>query len=138
VQQGFDLDLGEERDQSSLEALRRHGEDPGDGGGVLWMPERCVAEQRMDSGEPGIAGPNTVPALLLQVIQKRRHQWCIEVVEVDGRGRLPNALLGEAEQQPPRVPIAGDGLGAGVALPDQSVGEEPLHGGGEHCHRWSP
>jgi hypothetical protein len=86
VQQGFDLDLGEERDQSSLEALRRHGEDPGDGGGMLWMPERRVAEQRMDSGEPGIAGPNAVPALPLEVVKERRHQGGVEVVEVDGRG----------------------------------------------------
>ena len=48
------------------------------------------------------------------------------------------AVGGEAEQQPERVAVAGDGVGAGPALPDESFGEERLQQRREGAHESAP
>ena len=44
------------------------------------------------------------------------------------------ALLSEAQQQPPGVPIGGHGVRAGVALAHEAFGEEGLEGRGQRAH----
>ena len=61
----------------------------------------------------------------------------VEVGDVEPARRLAGALLGEAQQQPQRVAVGGDGARAGLALGQQPVGEERLQGGGEQAHRGS-
>src|SRR5262249_17352314 len=62
----------------------------------------------------------------------------VEVGDVELAGVLAGALGGEAEQQPPGVAVAGDGVAAGAALADEPVGEERLQGGSERGHRGAP
>ena len=50
-------------------------------------------------------------------------------------GWVPVRCGGEAQQQPERVAVGGDGVRAGLALADQPVGEERLQGRGERGHR---
>ena len=47
-------------------------------------------------------------------------------------------LRGEAEQQPERVPVGGDGVGAGPPLADQPLGEERLQSGASERHELRP
>jgi hypothetical protein len=80
----------------------------------------------MDRGKSRVPGPGAAAALVLEVVQERCDKGCVEVVEVQHRGRGSGARGGEGQQHPPRVAVAGDGLRAGVALPGQPVGEERL------------
>ena len=50
------------------------------------------------------------------------------------RRRLAGSGLGEAEKQPPGVTIGGDGMGTGLSLADETLGEVGLEGGGERAH----
>lgn len=47
------------------------------------------------------------------------------------RGRLMQLLLGKFQQEPESVPVAGDGLRTGIALSQETVGEEGLEQRGE-------
>ena len=55
-EQRVDLGFGEERDERLVEALGRDRQDALDRGGVLGVPQRGVAEQRADRGQPRVAG----------------------------------------------------------------------------------
>ena len=52
-------------------------------------------------------------------------------------GGLPVRDCRKTQQQPDRVAVGGDGVRAGLALLEQSVGEERLQGGGDRGHRGS-
>jgi hypothetical protein len=47
---------------------------------------------------------------------------------------LAGVLVHERQQQFHAVAVGGDGAGTGLALQDQSVGEEPLQGGRDQRH----
>ena len=55
-----DLGVGEPGDGSALVAFGRDGEHALDGGGVFGVVQRGVAEQRVDGGEPPVAGADRV------------------------------------------------------------------------------
>ena len=55
-EQRVELGFGEERDERALVALGRDRQDALDRGGVLGVPQRGVAEQRADRGQPRVAG----------------------------------------------------------------------------------
>jgi hypothetical protein len=57
---------------------------------------------------------------------------------IEAAGSLAGAVLGEADQQPEGVPVGGDGVGAGVALAGEAVGEERLQRGGQSGHPCAP
>lgn len=78
----------------------------------------------------------------LEVVQERRDQRGVEIVDVEPGRRLPGVLLGEGQEQPERVAVRGDGAWAGLALGHEPVGEERLQGRGEAAHdvtacRWA-
>ena len=92
----------------------------------------------MDRGQPRVAGAHAVAALGLEVVEEAGDQRRVEIDDVQPRWWDPGALAGEAEQQPQRVAVGGDGVSTGVSLPDQPVGEERLQGRGERTHRSDP
>ena len=47
------------------------------------------------------------------------------------QGCLPVRFVRVAQHQPPGVTVGGDGIGAGMALVDQPLGEERFQGRGE-------
>jgi hypothetical protein len=136
-----DLVLGEVSDQGLVVAFGRDRQDPCDVGGVLGVTECGVAEQGVDRGEPGVAGPDAVAAAGFQVVQERADRLRVQVGDVQpGRG-LARALRREDGQHLERVAVGGDRVAAGLALQRQPVGEERLQGGGEGSHdspcRWA-
>jgi len=134
AEQGVDLGLGQVADQRPVEAFGRDRQDPGDAGGVVGMMQGGEPEQGVDRGQAGVAGADAVAAFAFEVIEEAADQRGVEVGDVQRRGCAAGELGGVAEQQPQRVAVGGDGVGAGVALADQPLGEERLQSGGERGH----
>ena len=109
--QRIDLVAGEVGDQVALEPLGRDRQHPLDGGGVLGVAQRGPGEQGPDRGEPVVAGPGAVAAVLFEVVQERGDQRGVQVGDVELAGVLAGAVGGEGQQQPPGVAVAGDGVG---------------------------
>jgi hypothetical protein len=68
------------------------------------------------------------------VVEERADERGVQVGEIQRGGSLAQPLVGEGQQKPKRVAVGADGVIAGLALPDESVGEERLQGGGEGGH----
>ena len=81
---------------------------------MFWVPERGVAAERVDRGEPGVAGPGTVATIMLEVVEERADQRRVEIIEVKLGWLFADLSCGELEQQPERVAVSGDRPGAGV------------------------
>src|SRR5580658_9145876 len=54
--------------------------------------------------------------LYLEIGEERADERCIQIGECQGRWGLPQPHLCEHEQQPERVPVGGDRVGANIAL----------------------
>ena len=85
----------------------------------------------MDRGKTGVAGPGSVAASGLKVVEEVQHDGGVEIGQLKRGGRFAGALLEEAEQQLERVAIAFHGACAGTTLGDQTPQEEVLHELGE-------
>src|SRR5260221_334843 len=83
-------------------------------------------------------GPGDVGGVLLMVGQEVCDERGVQVDEVELAGLVAGAAGGEAEQQPQGVAVGGDGVGAGVALADEPLGEVGLQGRGERAHACLP
>jgi hypothetical protein len=70
-----------------------------------------------------------------QVLQERRDELGVEVVQAQLAGGCAGAVVREGQQQPEGVPVGGDGVAAGLQLGDQPLGEEALEHGGKRGHR---
>jgi len=138
AKQRFDLVVGEVGDQRPVEPFGWDREHSGDAVGVLGVGQRREPEQRVDRGQSGVAGADAVAALLLEVVQERADHRRVQLVDVQPGGRDTGAGGDVTEQQPHRVAVGGDGVVAGVLLPDQPVGEERLQGRGEDAHHRTP
>jgi len=68
---------------------------------------------------------------MLEIVQERADQRCVEIFEIELGGLLADSLGGEAKQQPHRGAVGGDRVLAGVLLTDEPLGEERLQGGCE-------
>ena len=133
-EQGVHLDVAQERNDPTIEALGRDGEHPLDDPGVLGMAEGGEAEQGVHGCQPGVAGPHGVPPSLFEVVQERRDRRGVEVLERERFRSLLGFPFEEAEQEPEGVPIGADGVGARLALGHQPFGEECLECGGQRAH----
>jgi hypothetical protein len=120
------------------EAGGRDGQDLLDQVRVLGVAQRGVAEQRMDRGQPRVAGPRAVTAVTTQVFQEGPDEGGVEVVQAQVARLGAGALLGEAQQQSEGIPVGGDGVAADLPLGDQPFGEERLQDRGERGHRALP
>lgn len=69
----------------------------------------------------------------LEVVEERADELGVELAEVERAGRGAGAVAGEAEQQPPGVPVGQDGVRADPAL-GEPVGEEALQHRRERGH----
>ena len=121
-----------------LEAFGLDGQHPCDGRGVLGMAARREREQRVDGGKPVVPGGHAIVPVGFEVVQEVADQPGVEIAQVEVAGLGPGPLGAEGEQQPERVPVGGDGVGAGSELRREPLGEERLEGGGERRHRSAP
>ncbi len=69
-EQGIDFFVTKERDDRPLEALRRDREHTFNERCVLGVAQGGETEQRMDGGEPSVAGLRTVVSFSLQMIEE--------------------------------------------------------------------
>lgn len=130
--------LGEPADDVALVTLRRDREDPLNDGRVFGVPQRGVAEQRVDRSQTPVARARLVASFAFEVGEERSDQRRIEIADVQRGGLFAGLGRGEGQQQPVGVAIAGDGVRAGVALADEPVGEERLQHRRERGHDWLP
>jgi hypothetical protein len=127
--------LGEVGDGLAVGPFGRDGHDALDDGCVVEVAQCREAEQRVDRGQPGVAGADAVAAVVFEVVEERADQRRVEVGDLE-RGGLPAGLAGcEGQEQPERVAVGRDGVRAGSSLAGQVVGEERLDGGRERGHR---
>src|SRR5450631_4482172 len=80
-------------------------------------------------------GHAAVPPLVFEVLQELPDQGRVEIGEAEPAGRPPGLVLRERQQEPARVAVGADRVRAGLLLPGQPVGEEPLQDRGEVSHR---
>ncbi len=81
-----------------------------------------------------------VTACFLEVIEEVADEGCVQILEGQLRRGLPQPLFGESQEQAEGVPVSRDGVRAGSALPQETVGEEGLHQTGEvgvGTHGWT-
>ena len=133
-----DLVVAQVADLGAVVALGWDVQYPFDRSGVFGVTQCRVAEQRSDTSQPDVAGPDAVVPITLQVGQEVADQRSVDVGDVKVGCGLADAVLGEDEQQPQGVPVGGDGAGAGLPLGEQPVDKERLDGGREGSHRGSP
>ena len=111
-QQRVDLARGEEADLDSLGALGGDRENALDKFRVLGVAQRCEAEQRVNRGQPGIAGAHIVAAVVFEVGEKGSNEVGIENGEVKTRWRRTGPVSGECQQEPERIAVRRDGVRA--------------------------
>jgi hypothetical protein len=80
----------------------------------------------VDRSQADIATARTNAAALLQVVEERTDQRCVQIRQRKLRGGFVEPLLGIAQQQAEGVPVAGEGMGTGALLLHQPLGEERL------------
>lgn len=83
-----------------------------------------VAEQGVDRGE-AVVGPDLVSPFVFEMVQERGDQWRVDLGDVQRARLLAGAVGGEAEQQPERVPVPGDRVGAGPGAGPALVSNPP-------------
>src|SRR5664279_996238 len=102
------------------------------------VAEGRVSHERVDRGQPGVAGPGSVAAVVLEVFEEVEHQRRVEVGQPQRGGWSSGALLEETEEQSERVAVAFHGAVAGAALLHQTPQKVILHQLGEsdllRCH----
>ena len=79
-----------------------------------------VAHERLDGGEPGVAGGGAVAALLLDVGEEGQHQGSVELLEAELRWPQTQALAGEDQPELEGVGVGLAGVAA-AALRDRHV-----------------
>ncbi len=120
-----------EADELAAAAFARHRQHALDDRTVARLLQRGVAEERVDGRQARIATARRVAAPLLKVIEEGANDAWIEVLQSE-RGRLLlEALPSEAEQQPKRVAVGSNRVGARLTLTDQTVSEEGFEQAGE-------
>jgi hypothetical protein len=73
--------------------------------GVFGVAQGGELVERVDRGEPRVAGADRVVALVLEVVKERADQLGVEIGQVKPLRCDPPVLLGEREQQPHRVAV---------------------------------
>ena len=82
------------------------------------------AEERVDGGQPGVAGPGRVAAFALDVPQEGQDQWRVELLDLElARFDLELARR-EADQELEAVGVGFAGVGACLALMRQMLAQE--------------
>src|SRR5664280_1633028 len=98
------------------------------------MTERGVAEQGAQRGQPGVAGGDGHAPIIFEVGEKSSDGRCLEVGEVQLGRKRAGGVGHVREQLPERVAVGGHRVGAGLALRDESLGEEGLQCWSDETH----
>jgi hypothetical protein len=113
---GRDLRCVEERHEFALVAFAGHREDLLAQQRMSRFSHRDIPKERMNRGQPRIAGPTAVAALLLQVLEKSPDERGPEILCVQRRRGLAQLVGRKPEEQSKRIAIPGDRMGAGLPL----------------------
>ena len=91
--------------------------------------------RRMDGSETQIATANGYAAVFLQIIQESHDQRRVELLKIQTRGRLMQALVCEDQELAESVSIGTDGVRARLTLVHQALRKEPLQQGSQTSDR---
>src|SRR3990170_4753852 len=130
---GLNLLAGQVFDRPALVAFVRDGQDLTTPVGLPRLVEGDVPEEGMDGGQSHVAGPRTVPACFLDVLEKLPDEGGVQILEQQIRRAFPKPCGGKAQEKPEGVPVSGDRVGTGLSLPHEAVGEESLQESREAC-----
>jgi hypothetical protein len=72
--------MGQEPDRPAIVAFARHRQDALDHGTVSRLLQGQVAEERVNGGQPDVARPRTVAALLLQVVEEGADERSVQIL----------------------------------------------------------
>ena len=100
-----------------------------------WQFERRVTKERMDGGETQIATANSYASVFLQINQEGHDQRRVELLKIQTRGRLMQALVCEDQELAESVSIGTDGVRARLTLVHQALRKEPLQQGSQTSDR---
>ena len=131
TQNSVNLRPREKSDVRPRAALVRNGQDTLYLRGVSRHLEGRVPKERTDGGQSQIAAGRTDASVGLHVVEKRRHQRCIDLLELQPLRGNTKMVLGKLQQQPETVAVRADGVGTGLALLHQPAREEALQQCGE-------
>jgi hypothetical protein len=92
--------------------------------GLGWGLKRGILKKGTDGRQAEIATPRRNAAALLHLSEERHDQRGVNVGECQARGWLPQALLGEYEEEAKGVAIGTDRVRARLPLLHQALGEE--------------
>jgi hypothetical protein len=96
--------------------LYRDGENAAD------LVERCrdavldEAHERSNGGEPRVACTGAVGALVLDVVEEREDELCVDLLDLEIRRRYAQALVCERKQELEGIRIGGTCVLTGEAL----------------------
>jgi hypothetical protein len=104
----------------------RDRQDLARGVGSVGDERQRIAVEGVDRGQARVACRRAVAPFVVEVVEERADGDGVEVVDREAEWGLLRLLCGEQQQEFDRVPVGRDGLRAGLQLPDQPFGEEPL------------
>src|SRR5271166_830532 len=107
-------------------ALARYREDALDMRAVGRLLEGREPEERADGGQAQVARSDASAPLRLEILQKRADERRVQIVERQNRRWLAKSSLRKGEQQPKRVSVRSDRVGADIALTHEPLGEVTL------------
>jgi hypothetical protein len=123
-EQGLDLVAGQVAQLRGGGVLLPDRQDLGDLVEVAGLLDGGVAAERLDHRQSLVAAGGRAAPLGLQPVQEPQDAGPVDVGQAQLFRWYPLSVPEPGEQQLHRVPVGGDGLGRGGALPGQVAGEE--------------
>jgi hypothetical protein len=111
---------------ASVKTLERHRQNALTVGCKSRLIEANIPKESVDGAQTIVAAASAVAAILFEMLEKRAHQFGIQVFHLQIAGVATVMFGSKFEQQSEGISITGDGVGAGAQLSQQSVGKEPL------------
>jgi hypothetical protein len=112
----FDLGPRQKMHLTLVVALARYREDSLDQGAVGRLLEGREPKEGSDGGQAQVARPDAGGPLRLEISEERADERHIQIVKGEDRRGLAEPRLCKGEQQPERVPVGCDRVGADIAL----------------------
>ena len=131
----LDFGAGQEANLPLVVALAWDREHTLDEGAVSGLLEGHEVEEGADGGQTQVTRPYPGASFRFEIGQERADKWRVQIAEGQLRWRLAQPRLREREQQPERVPVGCDRVGADVALAYEALGEVALDQGGDPAAR---
>src|SRR6202163_1330978 len=107
-------------------AFAWYREDSLDKSAVDRLFEGREPEEGANGRQAQVSRPDADASIRLEICEERADERRIEIVKGQGRRKLAEPRLCKREQQPERVPVGCDRVGADVALTHEPLGEVTL------------